>query len=267
MTISTVGTLTAMDLDAHLHVFHDQLPLRAERRYAPDYPATTSDLLTRLDAEGMRGAVLVQPSFLADHDYVLAAVAEHPDRFRAVTSPVDLDELRREWGRWVEAGVVGIRLNLVGRELPDLAGPEWRSVGTDMAEGGIHLEIHASGEQWSGLVPMLETWPSDVVIDHLGRTADVDDLIPLGEREHVWFKASAPYRWPDVEAAERLVHTLIDRTGGQRLLWGSDWPFTQHESQVDYAGMVAAAESRFPQVAARADANLQRLLGERALVP
>lgn len=256
-----------MDLDAHLHVFHDQLPLRAERRYAPDYSVTPDDLLARLDAEGMRGAVLVQPSFLADHDYLLAAVAEHPDRFRAVTSPADLSELRRDWDRWVEAGIVGIRLNLVGKDLPDLGAPQSRSVGKAMAEGGIHLEVHASGAQWSGLAPQLADWPSDVVIDHLGRSADVDSLIGLGEREHVWFKASAPYRWPDMAAAERLVHTLIDRTGGQRLLWGSDWPFTQHESQVDYAGMVAAAESRFPQVAARADANLQRLLGERALVP
>ena len=69
-----------MDLDAHLHVFHDGLPLRAQRRYAPDYSAATETLLARLDAEGVRGAVLVQPSFLADHDYLLAAVAEHPDR-------------------------------------------------------------------------------------------------------------------------------------------------------------------------------------------
>ena len=258
-----------MDLDAHLHVFHDGLPLRAQRRYAPDYSATTETLLARLDAEGVRGAVLVQPSFLADHDYLLAAVAEHPDRFRAVVSPAGLEELGREWGRWAEAGIVGVRLNLVGRDLPDLAVPQWRSVGEDMREGGIHLEIHASGDQWSGLVPQLVDWPSDVVIDHLGRTSQVDALVELGEREHVWFKASAPYRWPDVAAAERLVGELVERTGGERLLWGSDWPFTQHESEVDYRGMVAAVEQRFPEVAARADDNLQRLLGERAfpLVP
>lgn len=253
-----------MDLDAHLHVFHDRLPLRPERRYAPDYSATPADLLAQLDAEGMRGAVLVQPSFLADHDYLLTAVEEHPDRFRAVVSPGGLDEVRREWDRWAEAGVVGVRLNLVGRDLPDLVAPQWRSVADDMAEGGIHLEVHASGDQWSALVPQLEAWPSNVVIDHLGRTKDVDPLIELGEREHVWFKASAPYRWPDVEAAERLVGELIARTGGERLLWGSDWPFTQHESEVTYAGMADVAGRRFPEVAARADGNLQRLLGERS---
>lgn len=252
-----------MDLDAHLHVFHDGLPLHAQRRYAPDYSATPADLLAQLDADGMRGAVLVQPSFLADHDYLLAAAQDHPDRFRAVVSPSDLDELRGEWARWIEAGIVGVRLNLVGRDLPDLVAPEWRSVGRDMAEGGIHLEVHASGDQWAVLLPQLEAWPSSVVIDHLGRIVDVDPLIELGERDHVWFKASAPYRWPDVAAAERLVRGLIERTGGQRLVWGSDWPFTQHEAEVTYAGMVDAAEARFPQVAALADGNLQRLLGER----
>lgn len=253
-----------MDLDAHLHVFHDRLPLRAERRYAPAYSATPADLLAQLDAESMRGAVLVQPSFLADHDYLLTAAQEHPDRFRAVVSPADLDELRGEWARWMEAGVVGVRLNLVGRDLPDLVAPEWRSVGRDMAEGGIHLEVHASGDQWSRLTTQLEDWPSDVVIDHLGRTTVVNPLVALGEREHVWFKASAPYRWPDEAAVQRLVGELIERTGGERLLWGSDWPFTQHESEVTYAGVVDAAGRRFPEVAARADGNLQRLLGEQA---
>lgn len=33
-----------------------------------------------------------------------------------------------------------------------------------------------------------------------------------------------------------------------------------------YAGMVAALAERFPQVAASADGNLQRLLGERRFV-
>lgn len=253
-----------MNLDAHLHVFHDRLPLRPERRYTPGYSATTTQLLAQLDAAGVHGAVLVQPSFLADHDYLLAAAAQHPDRLRAVVSPADRAELQAGWGRWVDAGVVGVRLNLVGRELPDLGAPQWRSVGHEMSEGGIHLEIHASGDQWPGLVSQLADWPSDVVIDHLGRAVDVAPLIELGTREHVWFKASAPYRWPDGAAAGRLVGELLERTGGERLLWGSDWPFTQHESEVNYAGVLAEVTEPFPDVAARADANLQRLLGQRA---
>lgn len=183
-----------------------------------------------------------------------------------MVSPADLDELRREWPRWVEAGVVGVRLNLVGRDLPDLAAPDWRVVGASMASQGMHLEIHAAGDQWASHAGPLASWPSAVIIDHLGRMADVAPLVALGKREHVWFKASAPYRWPDVAAAERLVGDLVARTGGERLLWGSDWPFTQHESEVTYAGMVAALAERFPQVAASADGNLQRLLGERRFV-
>lgn len=252
-----------MILDGHLHVFDAGLPLRADRRYAPEYSATPADLLARLDDEGMTGALLVQPSFLADHDYLLEAAAAHPDRFRAVASPADLDELRRGWPRWVEAGVVGVRLNLVGRDLPDLAASDWRVVGASMASQGMHLEIHAAGDQWASLAAPLATWPSAVVIDHLGRSEDVAPLVALGEGEHVWFKASAPYRWPDVAAAQRLVGELVERTGGERLVWGSDWPFTQHESEVTYAGMRAALAERFPLVAATADDNLQRLLGER----
>lgn len=252
-----------MRFDAHVHVFHTGLPLRAHRRYAPARSARPQDLLAQLDEQGVRGAVLVQPSFLAEHGFVLRAGAEHPDRFRVVTAPASLAELHDGWDLWQEHGVVGVRLNLVGRDLPDLTAREWVAVGRELAAAHLHLEVHASGRQWERLVPALLDWPSDVVVDHLGRTGDTDTMLRLGERAHVWFKVSAPYRWPDPDAAGSLVRSLLASTGGERLLWGSDWPFTQHEREVDYAGMVAAVQERFPLVARSADANLERLLGPR----
>lgn len=248
-----------MRRDAHVHVFHPGSNVRPERRYAPTYAATAADLLAQLDANGMDGALLVQPSFLADHDDLLQALAEHPDRFRGVVAPASLPELRAGWEQWCDHGVSGVRLNLVGRELPDLGDREWTRVGRDLADAGMHLEVHATGEEWGRLAQPLHAWPSAVVIDHLGRTDDIATMRRLGERDHVWLKVSAPYRWTDVEGAERLVRELLGSTGGRRLLWGSDWPFTQHEDEVTYVGMVTAMEQRFPELVGMVDDNLQRL--------
>lgn len=252
-----------MRLDAHVHVFHDRLGLRTERRYAPTYAALPEDLLAHLDRQDMFGAVLVQPSFLSDHGYALEAAAEHSDRLRVVASPASLAELRSEWARWQECDVAGIRLNLVGRDIPDLGSPEWLAVGRDLADAAMHLEIHANGSQWEHLSPYLPAWPSDVVIDHLGRSTDWEALLRLGQHQHVWFKASAPYRWPDGKGAEEFVRMLRESTGGERLLWGSDWPFTQHEDETSYPTMVETFQARLPHVAGISDANLQRLLGPR----
>lgn len=253
-----------MRLDAHVHVFHPESRLRPQRRYAPTYSATPTNLLAQLDANSVHGALLVQPSFLADHDDLLQALAAHPDRFRGVTSPASLMELQAGWDRWRDHQVAGVRLNLVGRDAPDLGDREWGQIGRAMAEAGMHLEIHARGHEWERLAPALSEWPADVVIDHIGRTLDVVTMLRLGEQENVWFKVSAPYRWPDVGAGGSFVNDLADRTGGERLLWGSDWPFTQHESSVDYASMLAVPSKNYPVVAAKADGNLQRLLGQRA---
>ncbi|MFD7595575.1 amidohydrolase family protein [Kitasatospora sp. NPDC059812] len=231
-------------VDTHAHVFHRGLPRADRPRYVPDYDALPATYLALLDRHGIGGAVLVQPSFLGSrNDFLLDCLARHPARFRAVIV-LDHDRPCRPGALAPLAldGVVGIRLNLIGRRVPDLAGPHWRQVAALLAERGQHLEVHAAGEQWAAIAPALRSWPSPVVIDHLGLPGASEGadraVLDLATRDHVWIKASAPYRCAP-GAPGRMLRRLLEEAGHQRLLWGSDWPWTRHERGRTFADCLA----------------------------
>lgn len=72
--------------------------------------------------------------------------------------------------------------------------------------------------------------PSDVAPD---RDPLLSQIMRLRDLSRLYVKLSAPYRTEfDLSAhAAFLMRTL----GAEQLVWGSDWPHTQHESRVDFA--------------------------------
>ncbi|MCH6551363.1 MAG: amidohydrolase family protein [Planctomycetes bacterium] len=53
----------------------------------------------------------------------------------------------------------------------------------------------------------------------------------------VWVKLSAPYRLGGLDPAPYAA-AYLERFGPERLLWGSDWPWTQHEAATSYGECV-----------------------------
>ncbi|MEV8322265.1 amidohydrolase family protein [Kitasatospora sp. NPDC056731] len=81
-----------------------------------------------------------------------------------------------------------------------------------------------------------------MVIDHLGLPGASEGadraVLDLATRDHVWVKASAPYRCaPD--APGLMLQRVLEEAGHQRLLWGSDWPWTRHEHSRTFADCLA----------------------------
>jgi predicted TIM-barrel fold metal-dependent hydrolase len=67
-------------------------------------------------------------------------------------------------------------------------------------------------------------------------------------------KLSGAYRnWPDPcgPQARTAARHLLSRFGADRLLWGSDWPHTQHRDRIDYPAALAALADWVPDPAAR----------------
>lgn len=255
-------------VDSHAHVFLRDLPLAATRRHAPEHDATLAEYLSLLDAHGITHGVLVQPSFLGtDNRFMLDTLRTCPSRLRGVavldpaTSEPELTALGAQ-------GVVGVRLNLMGLPLPDLNQPLWQSFLARLKALDWHLELHRGAGDLPPLLDAALRTGCRIVVDHFGRPdarlASTDPgfaaLLRRAESGRIWVKLSAAYRNgrsarlraaertqalldADAEAAGRCARQLLAAFGAERLVWGSDWPHTQHQELADYQrGLVALAD-------------------------
>jgi len=247
-------------VDTHIHVFVRGLPLASVRRYVPDYDATIEEYRARMAPHGISHAVLVQPSFLGtDNSFMCDALRRFPNEFRGIAvvepsiSEGELDKLDAD-------GVVGIRLNLDSLPIPQFEQAPWPRLLASVRRRDWQVEVHREARDLAQLVgPLLEAGVN-VVVDHFGRHDDdlgVDDpgfryLLTQGRTRRVWIKVSAPYRngsqGRGIATAKRAIPLLVEHVGGDRLVWGSDWPHTRHESYRSIAAGIAELEGWFPAV-------------------
>ena len=233
-------------VDTHAHVFHQGLVLADTRRHTPDYDATLDEYLGLLDAHCMSHGVLVQPSFLGtDNSHLVEALRAAPTRLRGV-AVVARDAGESELRVLADVGVVGIRLNLVGLDTPELRAPAWQTLLSRVNMLGWHVEVHLQAARLDGVMPALLAAGCRVVVDHFGRpdpALGVSDpgfqyLLRQADSGRVWVKLAAPYRnWsaPACAASGRLAtQQLLDAYTPERLMWGSDWPHTEHRHLASY---------------------------------
>lgn len=257
-----------MSIDTHIHLFTRALPRKADRRHDPEYDATLERLLAVAAGSGVRRFVVVQPSFLgSDNSYMLEQVRRHPDVLTGV-AVLDPATSEQEINLLCASGVRGIRLNLLGRNLDDELGEPTLRLVQRCAEQGLHIEVHDSGDRLPFILDKVAPLARTIVVDHFGRpnpgrggldSPEFRSLLRMGaEEERDWYvKISAPYRCPgiDIGHAYRLFR---QHWGADKLLWGSDWPWTQHETLIDYANWCSpfAEEGDPPSLLAT---NAQRL--------
>ena len=232
-------------IDTHFHVFNAGLAVEGAR-YVPQYSAQLSDWMKNAQHVGVTRGVWVQPSFLGtDNSLMTDTLASHPDKLRgiAVVSP---DACIEHLQTLHQSGVRGIRLNLSGVS-HDI--PEWtRSdhIWSAIHRLNWHLEVHTD----QGKLPhVLHQIPSDVslVVDHMAKPQEANasdpTLFALKKRARVapvFVKLSGAYRLGGVHP-ERLASLLLREMGPRTLLWGSDWPCTNHEQFGHFETLIAQA--------------------------
>lgn len=224
--------------DCHVHVFGpaDRYPYQNERAYTPpDSPP--SALLALHRTLGIARAVVVQASVHgADNRAIIDAVAQAPDRLRAVAA-VRRDVTDAELRGLHESGVRGIRVNLVDRGgMPFDSLDELVHMSTRIRDMGWHVEflVHVeANDELPGLVRRLAV---PAVFGHLGYTKAPKRPDDPGYRQFLalfgegkcWVKLTGPYRIsaqdrPPYDDLDAFAHALVS-VAPDRLLWGSDWP-------------------------------------------
>jgi len=236
------GAGKTIRIDSHAHVFRTDLPLTPGHRHAPQHDALLPELLDIYDRHGITHGVLTAPSFYGtDNSYLLAALAAAPARLRG-TVIVDSSFTRARLEEMARIGVVGIRFNMLRRpDLPDLRTREWRRVLDAAAALGWHIEIYIEGPRLPVLLAPLLEMEIKIVIDHFGSPDPALGLNCPGFRllldamgkGRAWTKLSAPYR---LGGADPVIYAkaLLAAGGAERLVWASDWPWTQNSAGLTY---------------------------------
>jgi predicted TIM-barrel fold metal-dependent hydrolase len=230
-------------IDCHAHVIRHDVPLILGHRQAPERGATLEEYLTLLDDNGIGRGVLTAPSFYGtDNSLLLDALGREPARLRgtAIVDP-DIDPVAlRDFAR---RGIVGIRLNWLRRpDLPDIGSSGYRRLFSRVRDLGWHVEIYLEGPRLAHVLPRIRQSGVKVVIDHFGSPdpdrattcAGFQEVLRAVSAGDTWVKLSAPYRLGGADP-RAYAEALLREGGAEHLLWGSDWPWTQHEEGVTYS--------------------------------
>lgn len=228
-------------VDTHAHVFHRGLPFVPGRRYTPDYDAWPQDYYNMLDTNGMSHGVIIPISILGtNNDYTVEVLRQSNGRLRGL-AVIDPEKDIGKLDALSAAGIVGIRLNLIGKPVPEIRNSIWRELLATCHRLDWQIEVYDDAARLSQTVtPLLESGVK-VVIDHFGKPdakLGINDpgfkyLAGLGRTRQVWVKLSGPYRLSDAVAAD-AAPILRREFGPERLVWASDWPHTGYEGKVAY---------------------------------
>jgi predicted TIM-barrel fold metal-dependent hydrolase len=247
-------------MDTHAHVVSSTRPIQSNRHSQPEHDATASELIALFDAHGISHGLLTAPSvYGTDNSLALDAVAASAGRLRAtvgIGTETTLTELERLRG----AGAVGARLNWFKKQsVPDVRA--WQPVLERVREAGMHVELFVESWKLQDILPSIAATGVAIVLDHFG-LPDADKGIDgpgfrlvrnAVEQGSTWVKLSAPYRMGNADP-QPFVDALLASGGVERLMWGSDWPWSQHADGMSYSRCVDWIETWIP------DAELRRVV-------
>ncbi|RXR26011.1 amidohydrolase family protein [Sphingobium fluviale] len=254
-------------IDAHCHVFGpmDEFPFSPKAKYHPQ-DAGPDMLFALRDHLGFSRNFIVQASCHGtDNSATLNAISRSQGKARGV-AVVDPNISEAELARLHEGGIRGVRFNFLKRLVDDAPKDKFIEVARRLP-AGWHVVIYFEADILEELRPFMDAIPVPLVIDHMGRPdvsqgPDGKDMQAfrrlLDSREDIWFKATCPDRldpngspW---DMFARAVAPLVEAYE-DRVLWGTDWPHPNMESNVPDDGDIV---DMIPRIAHTAE--LQRKL-------
>jgi predicted TIM-barrel fold metal-dependent hydrolase len=241
-------------IDTHVHIYTRDMPITDWAWHHPPEDATAEQFLAVMDAHGVGFGIVAAASLYGDYnDYVIRSMRRFPRlRGTAFLRPeTDLYTLER----MKADGITGIRLFF--RRVPnppDLRSSEYRLLLRRVRDLDWHVHALLESPDLPEVIAAIEDAGVKLVIDHMGKpdpARGVDcpgfkAMLAAVERGRTWVKLSGGFRIGPPDAARRYARALLAVGGGERLMWGSDWPFASHEGRVTYADTLAALRDWVP---------------------
>lgn len=232
-------------VDAHCHVFgpESEFPFSPNAKYIPE-DAGPERLFALRDHLGFSRNVIVQASCHgSDNRATLNAIEQSQGRARgvAVVDPEISDEELYELHR---GGIRGVRFNFLKRLVDNAPKDKFLEIANRIARLDWHVVIYFEADLLRELTPFMESIPTKIVVDHMGRP-DVSDG-PEGSDMKAFkaFLRSHPNVWTKVSCADRLskqgapfddftnaVAPLVEEFS-DRVLWGTDWPHPNMQNSI-----------------------------------
>ncbi len=246
-------------VDTHFHLYTRDMPITDWAWHHPPEDATAEQFIATMDAHGVGFGVVAAASLYGDYnDYTIRSCRRHP-RLRG-TAFVQPSITMYEMERMKADGIVGIRLFF--RRVPnppDLRSAEYRLLLRRVRDLGWHVHTLVASAMLPEIIAGCEQAGVKLVIDHMGQpdpALGTNDpgfkaMLAAIERGRTWVKLSAGFRTRSPEDARAQARALVGVAGGERLLWGSDWPFANFEGRVRYADTIAALRDWVPDAALR----------------
>ncbi len=238
-------------VDAHCHVFGpaQQFPFAPTRKYTP-CDASKDQLFALRDHLGFSRNVIVQASCHGNNNDALVDAlksANNLARGVAVISPdISDDELKT----MNDAGVRAVRFNFVKRLVDATPKSVFLGIAERIARFGWHIVVYFEAADLEELIPFLESLPTPIVIDHMGRPDIAKGIDDWGFQKFIRFMDNNPGIWTKVSCPERLSEfgppyddvipfsRLLVEQFTDRVLWGTDWPHPNMKSHMPDDGQL-----------------------------
>ena len=254
-------------VDAHFHTWRTDHPLTNTAWHEPPTDAPTDKFISLMDKHGIIFGVVAAASIFGEYnDYVRAAIKAHQRlRATAVLSPrTDI----RQMEQMKADGFVGIRLMWAFNDKnPDLDTAEYRMFLRRIADLGWHVHLVAKADSYVPAIRAIEKSGARLVIDHMGDLKNrsyldgpaFKEILAAVDRGNTWVKVSCKFRFEPPSEADPFAAQLLRAAGGDRILWGSDWPFAAFEKTMTYEQALSDYYHLVP------DADMRRRIDETAL--
>lgn len=238
-------------VDAHVHVFGPEarFPFSARAKYHPE-DATPEMLFALRDYLGFSRNVIVQASCHGtDNRATLAGIAKSHGRARGV-AVVNPDIGSAELQALHEGGIRAVRFNFLKRLVDDAPKDKFLEIARKIEPLGWHVVVYFEADILDELLPFLESIPTTIVVDHLGRPgieqgpdgADIRVFKQLmDEHSNIWTKVSGAERLstqgPPFDDFVEVIRPIVERYS-DRVLWGTDWPHPNMEHRIPDDGQL-----------------------------